>query len=315
MGFGNVYVVLGKASIKSHLPSKVRLGKYQPNQFYRQEDPPKRGVKKSQGKSLEGTGNKKEELGKSRNIKEVMLLWKEREKEGLDAKAVLEPPGRHIDTELLNEEELLTILNTDDDVDVDRPDVTLADLTGTESFEYIDRKGLEGSDTRNCSTPSENMTRLVSGLRRKRKNTDDEPDQNSPKPKRRNHTPLQGEGVKESGTKTNIQANQNLITNHFQFSSLAQQHGGDGHAVRGAVGVLGEGGAEGGGAVQDTRAKFELGLTGGAVGGKTKRVVTENRIGSGQTAGNNLTNTGQSTIQLLKEKLRRGNVRNSNSKK
>ena len=59
------------------------------------------------------------------------------------------------------------------------------------------------------------------------------------------------------------------------------------------------------------RAKYESGLTGGALGGKPKQVVSGNSIGPGQTADCFLANTGKNNIQLLREKFQRGNALNS----
>ena len=282
---------------------------------------------------------------KTRNIREVLQMWKEREKEELATKAELvphpEPQGRvdvddvvllnedelltvlndDIDTdrpgeddeELLDEDELLTVLNVvdDEDVNTDRPDLTPVDLTGKNSLINIDCTGLEGPSTSN--TPPEIMNRLVPDLRRKRKEHPDGIDQDSPVLKRRN-TPGRGASVMESGNYSQNQAKLNLITNHFRSHSLANYTGGDARAV-GEAAVEGGGGGDVRSAVQGARAKPKSGLTGGAIGGKTKQAVTRDSIGAGQTADIFLANPGKSNIQLLMEKFQRGNARNSKDSK
>ena len=80
--------------------------------------------------------------------------------------------------ELLNEDELLTVLNVDDDdINTDRPDLTSVDLTGRKSLNNIDCTGREGPSTSN--TPPEITNRLVPDLRRKRREHPDGIDQDN----------------------------------------------------------------------------------------------------------------------------------------
>ena len=197
----------------------------------------------------------------------------------------------------------------DDDNDVDvgydrtREIVDDVDLTRAGDFKITDNIG----QARPCSL----FTNTGSLLDRKRKGS---PvcEQNSLVKKVKN-TPLADRNDVGS-ERIKIKQKSNLITNHFYpFSLVTRRSEGQAvHAVQGGAGV--RGGGDGGktGAVQGACARNNSGRLRGGKGGKSKRVVSASTIGPDQTAATIQPNQGKNKIQLIVEKLQRGNTSASN---
>ena len=193
-----------------------------------------------------GTGQRRRKdiaAPKTRDIRDVMRLWREREREEQERLS----PGRggnNVVEELLNEEELLDVLNVEyeelvTDTITSRPDKTVVHMTGISSpkslnsLNYVDNADNSGRGGLSSSTiRPENNKKLVPDLHRKRK---DRPEECEMPVRKKVYAPLRKEVKNEPEINPHPQAKIDLITNHFRFHSLAANTGGDSHAVRGTA--------------------------------------------------------------------------------
>ena len=284
----------------------------------------------------------KPEPRKSKNIKEVMRMWMDRDMQEKMEKAAASQEntpeiivGTSRPTKTVTNAPLITLKTVENvHTNVDNsPDRSLFTFKTVENVHTtVDNSPDENTNTdldslltdmtvvndvenavdyTDLNVHSVTNYNVMTDLPRKRKASPVNLVQDSPVRKMKSTPVRAGRKKKDSTSGSENNSKINLITNHFQLYSSAQRTGSVGQAGLEAAGVHVGGDGGGGGTVQAARAELLSGLKRLGDVGRTEQIKTADTIGPDRSADDISPNTGGRTIQLIKRQLQRGNSKNS----